>query len=77
MNVLRAEYRGARHGGHGRKPQIGGGKLRLLGSGRKAFCALRFKCVFLFFIRRMKGKTKKKSQDLGELPTEMEGKLVG
>lgn len=65
MNVLRAENHGARLGGHGRKPQIDGGKWRLLGSGRKAFCALRFKCVFLCFIRRMKGKTKKKKSRFG------------
>lgn len=40
MNVLRAENRGARHGGHGRKPQIDGGKLRLGGVGGKHFVPL-------------------------------------
>lgn len=64
--------------GHGWKPQTDRGKLRLQGGGRETLCALRFKCVFLFFIRRMKGNTKKtKNQDLGGSSTEMEGKLVG
>ena len=42
---------------------------------RNILCALRFKCIFLFFTGRLKGRTKK-IKILGKLPTEMQGKSL-
>lgn len=53
-----------------------GGHLRLKGGGRgSCLVPLVLKCFLILFKGELQGG--EKNQDLGELPTETEGKLVG